>query len=288
MLQLAARILSSTAAFVYPAYASYKSLSQRPAAEADLERWLMYWSVLGCIVGIELLAEWLLAWIPLYYTIKSIFLLYLVLPQTQGATYIYTAHLRPFFRAHEAQIDAALAQLRARAVRFVQERLRALWAALAQPQPQGTQGARSQSSQQDAPLAPLWRAYAARLVASVATSFAAGPGSTQDPPDPDTDIAERRRRLQAELAALDRVRVRGPRERTDSGSRSGSGEGSGEGGRFEEVEVPSDVEGYDVGSGSGSGGDGGAGGETAGERGERQGSWFAWPARRGYERVKSE
>lgn len=53
---------SSVVAFLYPGYASYKTLSQRPASEEDLERWLMYWSVLGCIVGVEYLAEWLVSW----------------------------------------------------------------------------------------------------------------------------------------------------------------------------------------------------------------------------------
>ena len=53
---------SATAAFLYPGYASYKTLSQRPASEADLERWLMYWSVLGCIVAVEYVAEWLVSW----------------------------------------------------------------------------------------------------------------------------------------------------------------------------------------------------------------------------------
>ena len=53
---------SAICAFLYPGYASYKTLSQRPASEAELERWLMYWSVLGCIVGIEYVAEWLISW----------------------------------------------------------------------------------------------------------------------------------------------------------------------------------------------------------------------------------
>jgi receptor expression-enhancing protein 1/2/3/4 len=70
---------SSLSAFLYPGYASYKTLSHRPASEQDLERWLMYWSVLGCIgklfylqewfysdlaplVGVEYVAEWVIAW----------------------------------------------------------------------------------------------------------------------------------------------------------------------------------------------------------------------------------
>ena len=53
---------SSVAAFLYPGYASYKTLSQRPASEEELERWLMYWSVLGCIVSVEYVTEWLVSW----------------------------------------------------------------------------------------------------------------------------------------------------------------------------------------------------------------------------------
>ena len=56
-------MFSSGVAFLYPGYASYKTLSQKPASEEDLERWLMYWSVLGCIVGIEYVAEWLISWL---------------------------------------------------------------------------------------------------------------------------------------------------------------------------------------------------------------------------------
>lgn len=55
-------LISCIAAFLYPGYASFKTLSQRPASEEDLERWLMYWSVLACVVGVEYLAEWLVSW----------------------------------------------------------------------------------------------------------------------------------------------------------------------------------------------------------------------------------
>lgn len=55
-------VFSSVVVFLYPGYASYKTLSQRPASEEELERWLMYWSVLGCIVGVEYAAEWLISW----------------------------------------------------------------------------------------------------------------------------------------------------------------------------------------------------------------------------------
>jgi len=68
--------------------------------------------------------------IPFYSTIKAIFLLYLSLPQTQGATYVYMVYLRPFFAKHEQQIDQTIAEVRTRLYLFVQEKLRAVWQAV--------------------------------------------------------------------------------------------------------------------------------------------------------------
>ncbi|QRV85033.1 TB2/DP1, HVA22 family domain-containing protein [Ceratobasidium sp. AG-Ba] len=132
---VASRIVSVTGAFLYPTYASYKTLSKRPTQEADLERWLMYWSVMGCVVGVEYVAEWLIRWIPLYWEIKTVFLLYLALPQTQGATAIYNNRLQPVLKHYEPQIDASVARLRSRAYVFMREKLQELWARLLNQQP---------------------------------------------------------------------------------------------------------------------------------------------------------
>ena len=144
---------SCLVAYLYPGYASYKTLSQRPANEADIERWLMYWSIIGCVVAVESV-EWLINWsvlpsksislthrsdcecvspsrLPLYHLAKTIFILYLVLPQTKGSSYLYTRHLQPFFHTYEPQIDATLFSLKARSYAFIQERLRGLWGSVA-------------------------------------------------------------------------------------------------------------------------------------------------------------
>jgi len=127
MFYFASRIVSLTGAFLYPAYGSYKTLSHRPSSERDLERWLMYWSVLGCIIATEYVAEWIVRWIPFYWEIKTSFLLYLALPQTQGATYIYIHHLEPFLTEHEREIDSAVAKAKAKLYDFIQSKLQALW-----------------------------------------------------------------------------------------------------------------------------------------------------------------
>jgi len=126
MFYFVSRIISLTGAFLYPAYASYKTLA-RGTSEEDIERWLMYWSVLGVVISAEYVAEWLVRWIPFYWVIKTIFLLYLALPQTQGATLIYRTRLAPFLSLHEAEIDSTLTSCKAQFYAFLQSKLRALW-----------------------------------------------------------------------------------------------------------------------------------------------------------------
>ncbi|KDR77270.1 hypothetical protein GALMADRAFT_246578 [Galerina marginata CBS 339.88] len=343
------RIVSALAAFLYPGYASYKTLSQRPASEADLERWLMYWSVLGCIVGVEYLAEWLVSWIPLYTTFKAIFLLYLALPQTQGATYIYMVHLRPFFATHEKQIDIAIAEVRGRVYRFIQEKARALWAAmvgaLAPGGEAGPQGLNQPANPAGQPppsmnnpvggptqlLSSLWTSYGPGIIAGGAAllrqtaaatlpsgvpagqSNAGAPRSNalNTPPssmffNPALDPAERRKQLEAELAALPPytpgstssipMPTANNPARTGASATPSSSSSSSPGlrertmsGKFEEIKGK-DVEGYEVDEDF-------VGGFVAGGSGSDSGQgrpkWFSsWSAggkdRGSYERVKGE
>lgn len=65
--------------------------------------------------------------VPFYYTLKTIFILSLVLPQTESSTYLYTRHLQPFLHKHENQIDETLTSVKARSYAFAQDRLRNLW-----------------------------------------------------------------------------------------------------------------------------------------------------------------
>ncbi|TDL27728.1 hypothetical protein BD410DRAFT_713386 [Rickenella mellea] len=357
LIYFTSRVISSTAAFLYPGYASYKTLSQRPASEEDLERWLMYWSVLGCIVGVEYVAEWLVSWLPLYYPMKTIFLLYLCLPQTRGSSYLYTKYLQPFFHAHETDIDAALVSMKTRVYAFVQEKIRLLWdqvaASLGQSStsasatpPTGQPGAapptmRDPMSGPAQLLGGLWRSYGPTIIASGAallrqTAPAAAGGAApsyfdarstgataQPPPAPSRmestqSVIERRRQLEAELAALEAHTPSttstpsdspmqtmptqqgsssfSPSSRTDSDADLRS-----RGGQFEEVEVPSDVEGYDVRPGGSSprGKESEQGHAYDGKGQAGRTSWFGWggaagatqagsPGKGTYERVKDE
>ncbi|KIM54046.1 hypothetical protein SCLCIDRAFT_1222349 [Scleroderma citrinum Foug A] len=262
-------ITTSVVAFLYPGYASYKTLSQRPASEEDIERWLMYWSVLGCIVGVEYVAEWLVSWIPMYYFIKTLFLLYLVLPQTQGSSYLYINHLQPFFHAHESEIDATLASFKARIYVFVQERSRAVWEQLAAALGQPTQSSGGLAAAANTGTAPtladpasgpaqlvvgLWRSYGPSILASGAALLHQGTASAEGWRSPGNSPGATRQ---------DRRRQVDPSSRNSSDSDLRE---RGASSRFEKVDVPSDAEGYDVGAG-----DGGSGRETGPARPT---SWF--------------
>lgn len=98
---------SSIASFLFPLFASYKAL--KTSDPAQLAPWLMYWSVLSCVVLAESWVGFVLVWVPFYAYIRLCFLLYLVLPQTQGARHLYEAYLYPYLEENEVAIEDFIA-----------------------------------------------------------------------------------------------------------------------------------------------------------------------------------
>ncbi|KAI6038582.1 receptor expression-enhancing protein 4 [Pisolithus marmoratus] len=238
---LISSLTSSVVAFLYPGYASYKTLSRRPACEEDIERWLMYWSVLGCIVGVEYVAEWLVSWIPMYYFLKTLFLLYLVLPQTQGSSYLYINHLQPFFHSHEAEIDATLASFKARLYTFVHERFRAIWEQVSSAAHTGAPPTLADPASGPAQLVMgLWHSYGPGIIASGAALLHQGTASADSWRSPVNSprLSGAGRQEHSYQSQVE------PSSRNSSDSDLRERVGSG---RFEEVDVPSDTEGYDAG-----------------------------------------
>ncbi|KZV77699.1 hypothetical protein PENSPDRAFT_645316 [Peniophora sp. CONT] len=108
-------------AFLLPSYKMYKALKHRPVSEPELERWAGYWAVIGAIVAFEYAAEWAISWFPFYWELKTLFLLFLSLPQTQGSSYIYQTYLEPYFQAHEADIDQGIESAQTELLTFLQK-----------------------------------------------------------------------------------------------------------------------------------------------------------------------
>merc|ERR1711959_455310 len=100
-----AGLLCNFVGFVYPAYASFKSLEANDVNEDRL--WLTYWVVYSCFCLIEGFLEYVLFWVPFYHPIKLAFLFFLFLPQTKGAMKLYEQILRPALKPYVTMIDGA-------------------------------------------------------------------------------------------------------------------------------------------------------------------------------------
>nr|ODN95514.1 hypothetical protein L204_04054 [Cryptococcus depauperatus CBS 7855] len=117
--------------YLYPAYASYKALSLHPGsspeAVAQVERWLMYWAVVGSWTAVESLLGWAFTWLPFYSFVKTILLLSLSLPQSEASSYVYKYHLAPLFKEHERDIDSFLTSLSGRATESILSGVAWVW-----------------------------------------------------------------------------------------------------------------------------------------------------------------
>ncbi|GFR53259.1 hypothetical protein Agub_g16037, partial [Astrephomene gubernaculifera] len=102
------RAASNTLAIVYPVYASAKAIESE--GSADDVQWLTYWTLYGSIILAEHVADKVLGRVPYYYHAKFAALLWLQLPQTRGATYLYTRYYKPALARYGPRIDAVLAR----------------------------------------------------------------------------------------------------------------------------------------------------------------------------------
>ncbi|KAI1419843.1 TB2/DP1, HVA22 family-domain-containing protein [Xylaria sp. FL1777] len=107
MFNIIAHFFASIASFLFPLFASYKAL--KTSNPAQLTPWLMYWSVLSCALLAESWTEFILVWIPFYSWIRLGFLLWLVLPSTQGARVLYEGYLHPYLQENELAIEEFIA-----------------------------------------------------------------------------------------------------------------------------------------------------------------------------------
>ncbi|RHZ77028.1 hypothetical protein Glove_186g169 [Diversispora epigaea] len=95
------------AGFLYPAYASFKAIKVNDTK--SITPWLMYWIVMAFFSVAEAIIDKFIFWLPFYYEFKMLFVLWLIMPQTQGATFLYQSLVDPTLTRHEQEIDSALA-----------------------------------------------------------------------------------------------------------------------------------------------------------------------------------
>lgn len=73
------------------------------------DRRLTYWVVFGFFNFLESFVSVVLYWFPFYYTFKTLAIMWLVAPQTQGAKLVYYKVLRPAFQSVSGGVKNASA-----------------------------------------------------------------------------------------------------------------------------------------------------------------------------------
>ncbi|RCV31448.1 hypothetical protein SEVIR_6G184500v4 [Setaria viridis] len=86
---------------LYPLYASVCAMES--PSKVDDEQWLSYWIIYSFITLLEMVAEPVLYWIPIWYPVKLLFVAWLVLPQFKGASFIYEKLVREQLRKYRAR-----------------------------------------------------------------------------------------------------------------------------------------------------------------------------------------
>jgi receptor expression-enhancing protein 5/6 len=90
-------------AVVYPAYFSIKAIETDD--KEDDKQWLTYWVVFACFTVFDSFAGAFLQYIPFYFFIKLVFLIWCFLPNTRGAAVIYNRFLITCFKKYERDMD---------------------------------------------------------------------------------------------------------------------------------------------------------------------------------------
>ena len=103
---LGVAVLCNLVGFVYPVYASFKAIETK--RKDDDTQWLTYWVVYASFTVVESFIDVILFWFPFYYSFKFGFLIWLFLPNTQGAKFLYTNFIKPMFMEAETMVQQKL------------------------------------------------------------------------------------------------------------------------------------------------------------------------------------
>jgi receptor expression-enhancing protein 5/6 len=88
---------------LYPAIWSIKAIESKDAD--DDKQWLTYWVVFAVFTFIDLFSGFILRFIPFYFFVKLLFLIWCFMPNTRGATFIYNHFIIKFYRKYERFFD---------------------------------------------------------------------------------------------------------------------------------------------------------------------------------------
>jgi len=109
---IAGEFLVNVAGFVIPGYYSLNALFT--STKTDDTQWLTYWVTYAFFTVFESAVN-AVYWFPFYYTFKFGFILWLALPQTNGAQFLFHSFIAPVFGRFFEKGGSTSANLRSQA-----------------------------------------------------------------------------------------------------------------------------------------------------------------------------
>lgn len=113
------RILIIGFGSLYPAYSSFKTI--RSSNVKHYVRWMMYWTVFALFSAAEYVADIFISWLPFYYEIKVLLVLWLMSSYTKGASHIYRRVLHPLLTRREVAIDQWIGDKQSQSIQILMD-----------------------------------------------------------------------------------------------------------------------------------------------------------------------
>ncbi|XP_047128957.1 receptor expression-enhancing protein 1 isoform X1 [Hydra vulgaris] len=105
---LLSKVIMMVFGTLYPAYRSYKAVKNKDVRE--YVKWMMYWIIFAFFITAETFADVFISWLPLYYEVKIVFIIWLLSPATKGSSILYRKFVHPRLQKHEKEIDHYIAR----------------------------------------------------------------------------------------------------------------------------------------------------------------------------------
>lgn len=97
-------LITNLVGTVYPAFWTMKSIETQGD---DDKKWLTYWVVFGSFTIVDMFSGFIVKFVPFYFVLKIIFLIWLFMPNSHGATLVYHLLVIRVFKSFENDIDSA-------------------------------------------------------------------------------------------------------------------------------------------------------------------------------------
>ncbi|KAJ5066463.1 receptor expression-enhancing protein [Anaeramoeba ignava] len=102
----ASKTFSMLISFLYPAYRSYKAIKTE---EKDDDTEWVNWTIAGFFTVVEYFADFIISWLPFYFELKVLFLIWLQLPSFfNGANLMWRFFIEPILDKYADWIDKYL------------------------------------------------------------------------------------------------------------------------------------------------------------------------------------